>query len=65
MENQSLMRTLTEHTAQPDPRPHAFHRARCECRGCGAHTMADVGYKVAGQCPNCGSYDLAEVELRP
>ncbi|MGI9184886.1 MAG: hypothetical protein ACR2GZ_07965 [Solirubrobacteraceae bacterium] len=39
----------------------SFHQARCECLSCGAHTTANVGYKVAGQCPNCKSFELAEI----
>jgi ribosomal protein S27AE len=35
--------------------------ARCACGRCGAHTFTNVGYKVAGSCPNCGSFDLARV----
>ena len=34
---------------------------RCACQACGAHTIATVGYKVAGNCPNCGSYELSPV----
>lgn len=36
-------------------------RARCECLDCGTHTAADVGSHVAGQCPNCRSYNLVAV----
>jgi Zn finger protein HypA/HybF involved in hydrogenase expression len=39
-----------------------LHTARCECRNCGVHTMASVGYKVAGTCPNCGSFDMVPVD---
>ncbi|MDQ6834896.1 MAG: GAF domain-containing protein, partial [Actinomycetota bacterium] len=39
----------------------AYHQGRCACGDCGAHTTTGVGYKVAGCCPNCGSYDLVEV----
>jgi hypothetical protein len=44
-----------------DPIP-TLRTARCECRNCGVHTMAAVGYKVAGACPNCGSFDMAPVD---
>ncbi len=51
-------------SSTPDPASNgapAFHRARCACQNCGAHTISAVGYKVGGQCPNCGSYELREI----
>jgi HD domain/GAF domain len=52
----SIVRSASERTAP------AFHEARCECLSCGAHTTSNVGYKVAGQCPNCKSFELAEIK---
>jgi len=34
-------------------------KVRCACQHCGAHVMAHVSWRVAGQCMNCGSFDLA------
>jgi response regulator RpfG family c-di-GMP phosphodiesterase len=51
----SIVRNASERTAP------VFHQARCECLSCGAHTVSNVGYKVAGQCPNCKSFELAEL----
>jgi response regulator RpfG family c-di-GMP phosphodiesterase len=51
----ALVSTVRDRTA------HAFHQARCECRNCGAHTTSNVGYKIAGQCPNCQSFELSEL----
>ncbi len=51
----SIVRSASE---RPAP---AFHQARCQCLSCGAHMTTNVGYKVAGQCPNCQSFDLAEL----
>ncbi|MGH3601203.1 MAG: HD-GYP domain-containing protein [Pseudonocardiaceae bacterium] len=48
---------LVRSTGEPAP----FHEARCECLNCGAHTTSNVGYKVAGQCPNCKSFELSEI----
>ena len=31
------------------------------CAHCGAHVFASGGFLVAGQCENCGSYDLDEI----
>ncbi len=41
--------------------PGPLHRARCACRRCGVHTITDVGYKVAGNCHNCGSFELVPI----
>jgi len=38
-----------------------LHRARCECRHCGVHTITNVGYKAAGSCHNCGSFELVPI----
>ena len=34
---------------------------RCECLRCGAHLTGMAGYRVGGQCGNCGSYDIRPV----
>jgi hypothetical protein len=34
---------------------------RCACARCGAHTVTTVGFVVAGNCSNCGSYELVPV----
>lgn len=49
--------------ASPVPRARAV---RCACARCGAHTITTVGFVVAGNCSNCGSYELVPVgsELR-
>jgi hypothetical protein len=47
---------------EADLQPPRLHRARCECRRCGAHTITYVGYKIAGGCSNCGSYELVAIE---
>jgi hypothetical protein len=31
---------------------------RCCCLQCGSHVVAQGGFQPAGQCANCGSYDL-------
>jgi hypothetical protein len=41
--------------------PSPLRRARCECRRCGVHMITDVGFKVAGSCRNCGSFDLVPI----
>ena len=41
--------------------PGPLHRARCECRRCGVHMITDVGFKVAGSCRNCGSFELVPI----
>lgn len=35
---------------------------RCACMTCGAHTNALRTFRVAGSCPNCGSFELVPVE---
>ena len=35
---------------------------RCECGGCGAHIVVQTGYRLAGQCGNCGSYELRTLD---
>ncbi len=65
----ALARRYAYPTFSPSPppkpataRPHVpFHRGRCHCLVCGTHTIADVGFRVAGQCPNCHSYQLEEL----
>ena len=42
--------------------PFPLRRVRCECRHCGVHTVTDVGFRVAGNCCNCGSFELVPVE---
>jgi len=42
----------------PEPGPGAM---RCACRRCGAHTIASVGFRIGGNCHNCGSYELTPV----
>ena len=37
-------------------------QVRCECVGCGAHIVAQTGYRLAGQCGNCGSYELRTLD---
>ena len=34
-------------------------KVRCSCGYCGAHVIAQGGYRIGGQCMNCGSFDLA------
>jgi hypothetical protein len=49
--------------ARPDlDTPPPLRRMRCECRRCGAHTITNVGYVVAGNCSNCHSYQLVPIE---
>ena len=45
----------------PAPGPPEWQRMRCACRRCGVHTVTNVGYTVAGHCPNCGSYELIPI----
>jgi hypothetical protein len=45
----------------PAPPPPVWQRMRCACRHCGVHTVTNVGYTVAGHCPNCGSYELTPI----
>ena len=35
---------------------------RCACEVCGTHTNAVKAFRVAGSCPNCGSFRLTQVE---
>jgi hypothetical protein len=35
---------------------------RCACEVCGTHTNAVKTFRVAGSCPNCGSFRLVPVE---
>ncbi len=39
-------------------------KVRCSCRYCGAHVVAQAGYRIGGQCMNCGSFDLAVLAER-
>ena len=43
------------------PEPPVWQRMRCECRRCGVHVVTNVGYTVAGECANCGSYELSPI----
>jgi Zn finger protein HypA/HybF involved in hydrogenase expression len=36
--------------------------ARCECRGCGAHSNAAAHVDAVPRCPNCGAASLVPVE---
>jgi Zn finger protein HypA/HybF involved in hydrogenase expression len=35
---------------------------RCACEVCGTHTNAVKAFRVAGSCPNCGSFRLVPVD---
>jgi Zn finger protein HypA/HybF involved in hydrogenase expression len=35
---------------------------RCACTICGSHTNAVKAYRLTGNCPNCGSYELSPIE---
>ena len=35
---------------------------RCSCEVCGTHTNAVKAFRVAGSCPNCGSFRLVPVD---
>ena len=55
-------------TPPPPPLPANVRRlrpVRCECRVCGAHTIVDMCFSLAGNCQNCGSYDLEPVLRSP
>lgn len=52
----------THGAASATARAARLQQRRCQCRQCGAHAVADVGLRVAGQCPNCRSYDLAPAD---
>jgi hypothetical protein len=56
-----------DRTARPAERrqydsPPIFRSMRCTCQRCGAHTITNVGFTVAGNCSNCGSYELLPLE---
>ena len=34
------------------------HVVRCSCEVCGTHTNAVKAFRIAGSCPNCGSFRL-------
>ena len=49
------------------PAPHGpgrvqAHIVRCACEVCGTHTNAVKAFRIAGSCPNCGSFRLAPVD---
>jgi hypothetical protein len=49
--------------AQPwTPASPAVRLVRCACDDCGAHSFARMARTVAGECPNCGSYERRPVE---
>jgi hypothetical protein len=52
--------------APRSPRSYAdsptFRRMRCACQRCGAHTVTNVGFVLAGNCSNCKSYELIPIE---
>lgn len=45
-------------------RPPGMESVRCACRRCGAHVIATRGFVLAGNCDNCGSYDLVPLPVR-
>ena len=47
--------------SEPLPIP-AAGTLRCRCASCGAHVTAQSGYRIAGQCQNCGSYELMPLD---
>jgi hypothetical protein len=53
--------SIVGRSVHPVP-PFPMRRVRCECRRCGVHTVTDVGFRVAGSCCNCGSFELVPVE---
>lgn len=58
-------RSASSREAEPGAygRAPRFRRMRCACRRCGAHTITDVGFVVAGSCPNCRSYELQPFDV--
>lgn len=33
-------------------------QVRVSCSNCGCHVFVQAGFRIAGQCLNCGSYEL-------
>jgi hypothetical protein len=44
-------------------RARAMESVRCACRLCGAHVTTTRGFVLAGNCDNCGSYELVPVDI--
>ena len=38
---------------------------RCSCDHCGAHLIARSGFRLAGFCENCGSYEITQIAVEP
>jgi Zn finger protein HypA/HybF involved in hydrogenase expression len=54
-----LTTSTTEAPATIAPAPQVV---RCACAVCGAHTNAMKTFRITGSCPNCGSFDLQQVQ---
>jgi hypothetical protein len=52
---------MSQFAAMPTPRFRA-RAIRCACDHCGAHVIAKAGFRVAGSCGNCGSYEITPIK---
>jgi hypothetical protein len=56
------MQLITATTDAPVTSAPSPQVVRCACAVCGTHTNAVKTFRITGSCPNCGSFDLAQVD---
>jgi ribosomal protein S27E len=52
--------TRSDHLPVPAP-----GTMRCRCAACGSHVTVHSAYRIAGQCGNCGSYEMQPMDEAP